>query len=385
MPSNYEVTDVKDEFSAQRFILRITDLDDNGESQGGQTEVQVVAEGIIGSPEGRSVGSPGDLRIRQDIPQLWQKQSGINTRTGWALISGSGTGEITVQDDGVDIGQRATLNFTGDVVVTDDPVNERVDIAIGTAQATAWQTILDVDLTQESSVDIKAGGDGNYVLDSGEIISVENSASTTSYDIVNGTGIVIVAQFNGTIFATTRTAALFKMLFSQFDLVPHIPTKFMVEYQLTNATDQFEGMVLMTEHFAIPGPFPNDINNLYCFDQSDGAGDRELTWGRTNGGTSTSTPNTVLTNADYLVADPRCLMLSSDSAYADWRPSFSGEADLPDLVTSTDWISIGVSAVSAAVNRSFDNTTGALLVACRSIAASAVTLTVTRLRVAAIQ
>jgi len=252
----------------------------------------------------------------------------------------------------------------------------------GGGLSSAWSTVLDIDLTAESAVDIKAGGDGNYVLDSGETISVENSASTTSYDITPGMGIEIVAQFDGTIFNTTRTSALFKLLCSEFSFVPHVPTKFMVQYALTNATSQFEGMLLMLEHDAIPAP--NNLNNIYCFDQSDGAGDRQLTWGRTNAGISSNTLNTVLTTADYAVANPRGLMLGADSSYADWRPSFTGQAALPTTIANDDWISIGVVATSAAINRSFDNLTSGIVVGCRSIVTSPVTLTVSRLRVDAV-
>lgn len=89
MPSNYEVTDLKDEFSAQRFIFRVTPLDDGGETIGGATEEQLTVEGIDGSPEGRSVGSIGDLRIRKDVGQLWIKVLGIGTKTGWSRLTGT--------------------------------------------------------------------------------------------------------------------------------------------------------------------------------------------------------------------------------------------------------------------------------------------------------
>ncbi len=85
-------TDVKDGSSAQRLVLRITDLNDNGDAGGGFTRDQVVVEGIIGSPEGRSLGSPGDVRLRQDLPQIWQKGSGSGrSRTGWVLVAGADT------------------------------------------------------------------------------------------------------------------------------------------------------------------------------------------------------------------------------------------------------------------------------------------------------
>ncbi|MCH9637760.1 MAG: hypothetical protein K0U16_07435 [Gammaproteobacteria bacterium] len=125
------VTTIQDGASANRFIMRITDLDEDGEITGGPTTDQVEMLGIIGSPEGRALGSPGDVRLRTDVAQIWQKITGVRTRTGWQLV-GAGTDGVTVQQDGTTIASRATLNFTGSVTVTDDAVNERVDIAIGT-------------------------------------------------------------------------------------------------------------------------------------------------------------------------------------------------------------------------------------------------------------
>ena len=159
MPSNYDITEIKDGISAQRFIHRITDLDEDGLAFGGATTDQVVAEGIIGSPEGRALGSPGDLRYRQDVPQVWQKITGIRTITGWQLVGGVGSFEAPVavrggsdlpgdsallvradhrhrlevegSDEGVAIGARPRLNFTGSgVVVADNPGSDRLDVAV---------------------------------------------------------------------------------------------------------------------------------------------------------------------------------------------------------------------------------------------------------------
>ena len=87
MVANREVTEINDGVSANRMILRITPLTD-GEATGGATRDILVVEGIIGSPEGRALGSPGDVRYRQDVPQVWQKATGQRTTTGWALIAG---------------------------------------------------------------------------------------------------------------------------------------------------------------------------------------------------------------------------------------------------------------------------------------------------------
>ena len=92
--SNPKVTDIADGASATRLILRITPLDANGDQSTGPTTEQVVVEGIEGSPEGRAVGSLGDMRIRRDVPQLWQKISGVRTTTGWQLVTGGGGGGL---------------------------------------------------------------------------------------------------------------------------------------------------------------------------------------------------------------------------------------------------------------------------------------------------
>lgn len=128
-----EVTEIKDGASANRLILRVNPLV-NGDAvptAPARSLGQVTVEGIVGSPEGRSRGRPGDLRVRIDVPQVWQKISGFRTRTGWQLIGSGGLSAIAVQQDGVDVGEQPTLNFTGSVVATDDPVENRIDIDIG--------------------------------------------------------------------------------------------------------------------------------------------------------------------------------------------------------------------------------------------------------------
>ncbi len=158
--SNYEILKIKGGVSAQSFISRITALAANGESIGGQNREEVVTEGIIGNPNGRALGSRGDVRIRQDVPQIWLKVSGDRTVDGWQLIGATddlfstpvtvvgGTNaegtdetlvranhrhrlEVQVSDDDALIGARPELNFTGSgVVVTDDPVGDELDVAI---------------------------------------------------------------------------------------------------------------------------------------------------------------------------------------------------------------------------------------------------------------
>lgn len=130
---NPEVTALLEALFGDRLVLRIHDIDpDSGEQIGGQRQRgQLAIEGIIGSPEGRSVGSPGDLRVRLDNPQLWQKITGTRTRTGWQLVgSGGGLAALDFLQDGVLVASRPAANFIG-ATVTDDPGNDRVDIEVG--------------------------------------------------------------------------------------------------------------------------------------------------------------------------------------------------------------------------------------------------------------
>lgn len=83
MATKPNVTDVKDSSHVNRLILEITGLNELGEQEGGPTTDLVAVEGIIGSPEGRSLGSPGDIRVRQDAPGIYQKITGERTTTGW--------------------------------------------------------------------------------------------------------------------------------------------------------------------------------------------------------------------------------------------------------------------------------------------------------------
>ena len=95
MTSNRTVTEIADGASASRLILRINPLDENGEMPSGITTDQIIVEGIVGSPEGRALGSPGDIRIQRDVPRIWQKITGIRTRIGWAIVGAGGGGAST--------------------------------------------------------------------------------------------------------------------------------------------------------------------------------------------------------------------------------------------------------------------------------------------------
>ena len=116
MVSTREITDIADGASANRLILRITPLVD-GESGGGATRDILVAEGIIGSPEGRAIGSVGDVRYRRDIAQIWQKLTGQRTRTGWVLIADPEAEFFDSDPNEIDLVNDATLTSIYQVTI----------------------------------------------------------------------------------------------------------------------------------------------------------------------------------------------------------------------------------------------------------------------------
>lgn len=86
MATKPNVTDVKEASHVNRLVLEITTPNVLGEQEGGPTTDILAVEGIIGSPEGRALGSPGDIRFRQDVPEIWQKVTGDRTLTGWRRL-----------------------------------------------------------------------------------------------------------------------------------------------------------------------------------------------------------------------------------------------------------------------------------------------------------
>ena len=109
MATKPNVTDVKNSSHVNRLVLEITPPNALGEQEAGPTTDIVAVEGVIGSPEGRSLGSPGDLRIRQDTAEVYQKISGERTLTGWRIISGEG---ISLDSDSY---SGAVVAFTPDL------------------------------------------------------------------------------------------------------------------------------------------------------------------------------------------------------------------------------------------------------------------------------
>ncbi len=116
MGTNQTITNLGDGASAARLILRINPLDENGEMPSGITTDQVVVEGITGSPEGRALGSPGDIRVQRDVPRIWQKITGIRSLVGWAIVGagvgGASTDSITFSIAGFAIPDDADTYFS---------------------------------------------------------------------------------------------------------------------------------------------------------------------------------------------------------------------------------------------------------------------------------
>jgi hypothetical protein len=83
-------SDIVDTLFAQRLALRIGELNEIGEQDPAISLAQLGIEGIIGPPEGRAIGSPGDVRIRLDVGEIWQKTRGERTTEGWELRGGIG-------------------------------------------------------------------------------------------------------------------------------------------------------------------------------------------------------------------------------------------------------------------------------------------------------
>lgn len=96
MATKPNVLDSKNSSHVNRLVLEITDPNAIGEQTDGPTTEIVVAEGIIGSPEGRSLGSPGDIRLRRDVPQIWQKITGQRTTTGWRRLQSEAAPAVVV-------------------------------------------------------------------------------------------------------------------------------------------------------------------------------------------------------------------------------------------------------------------------------------------------
>lgn len=85
------ISKILDNLFVQRVALRIGDLNEIGDQDPTAVSLsQLGIEGLIGEPEGRALGSPGDVRIRLDVPQIWQKITGERTTTGWALKGSMG-------------------------------------------------------------------------------------------------------------------------------------------------------------------------------------------------------------------------------------------------------------------------------------------------------
>jgi hypothetical protein len=88
---------------------------------------------LIGGPTGPH---EGDIAIFKDgawinlhIGTAGQELTVVNGYPAWADAGGAEAGE-TIEQAGTAVGTRATINFTSGATVTDDPTNNRVNIAI---------------------------------------------------------------------------------------------------------------------------------------------------------------------------------------------------------------------------------------------------------------
>lgn len=91
---------IVDQDFLHRVVFQTTPLGPNGEQETGLPRSPVSVSGIIGNPEGRARGNVGDVLIRIDVPQIWQKLSGMQTKDGWGLLpDGGGVGPVGPQGE----------------------------------------------------------------------------------------------------------------------------------------------------------------------------------------------------------------------------------------------------------------------------------------------
>lgn len=120
-----------------------------------------------------------------------------------------------------------------------------------------WRTAYNVDFTTLSNLNIKTGGNGNKTID-GKTWLWGNDANCASADVVNGTGIVIVANAVNTGFyegANVRTAPNLTVpvqtLFPLYD-VGQTAFRVMLRVILTGADANVEGTKLFVEDSTTP-------------------------------------------------------------------------------------------------------------------------------------
>lgn len=85
--SDRESSSVVDQNFVHRVVLRPGEPTESGELQPTRGSRPLSMTAIVGSPEGRLLGSPGDLVVVVG-GGIWQKATGLRTRTGWAQLPG---------------------------------------------------------------------------------------------------------------------------------------------------------------------------------------------------------------------------------------------------------------------------------------------------------
>lgn len=125
-----------------------------------------------------------------------------------------------------------------------------------------WRTIYAVDFTAQGTQNLKTGGDGNKTID-GKTWALENSASATSIDLTNGTGIVIVCNtVNSGYSGASRNLPILSCKVSNgaagifgalriYSIQSHI-LRVMARVTLTNADADFEGARIGIEDTTAP-------------------------------------------------------------------------------------------------------------------------------------
>jgi len=215
MPPNPLITQLVDALYQNQAVFRvITEFEENGEPVRPTVATENVdIQAIDGSPEGRSVGSPGDIRIQRDVPAIWQKATGVRTTEGWILIAGAAsegcpTNLITVGPGCLFETIQAGINFAAtipsDTVVQIAPGTYTEDITLEPGVALAG--IENALVTINGTVTYPGDPGGEVRLQDLTIFPVGDDAI-----VVGGTGSLLLEadrmQINGNIVFTNTGAA----------------------------------------------------------------------------------------------------------------------------------------------------------------------------------
>lgn len=219
---------VIDTLFGQRLALRVGEVNALGDQEptvSGQR--QFVIEGIVGTPEGRSLGKPGDLRVRLDVPQVWQKITGDRTKEGWQpLAAGSSAAGVM---------QELLLDISGVAMQPVSPVEGDENVSVPAGFTGAGRTLLlatgQTFLTYDDSVDelaatwqlampanypgngleivVELGGDGTATAEANMYAMLERLQPGADANVLNfGPEVSLRTEISGLTTVIQRTATI---------------------------------------------------------------------------------------------------------------------------------------------------------------------------------